>query len=218
MLMLWLTPIWIQKKVELEEVWSWTPFLISLVVGFGFYLFESDKKAKAERGLAEKRLTEELVPLLKARVEEFKSTGEVEFYNHDGIRNCGAVIWQDTNLKISSYKNVTTYTSVRSSYNTGSRTSKNKRGNRVNVGGTKGKREVIQEFVDLGVSNLYITTSGIRLCGDFDLDIPRSKLSSFRCSDYQIQINVTGKEFPVFITFSRFEDCQIAHIAMQGVL
>lgn len=176
-----------------------------------------DKHDKEIRAIAKRRLSEELEPELLSKVQEWKDTDSVSFLNHDGIRNCGVVLWQDTRVEVSSYKNVTTYTSVRSSYNSGSRGTKNKRSNRVNVGGTKGKREVVRESVDLGRSNLYITSKGIRLCGDFDMDITLAKLASFRCSDYRIQINVTGKEFPIFISFNNYEDCQIAHTAMKVI-
>lgn len=210
-------PIPIQAIFRVEDPWFWTPLICAIVIGIWTYSSESAKQSAEDRKLEEKRLVEELVPAWQAKIQELKDTGSIEFYNHDGIRNYGVVMWQDTNLGISSYKNVTTYTSVRSSYNSGSRSTKNKRSNRVNVGGTKGKREVIQESIGLGHSNLYITTKGIRLCGDFELDIPTSKLSSFRKSDYSIQINIVGKEFPIFIRFDRYADCQIAHAVMSSI-
>lgn len=191
---------------------------VAFLFWIGSVVSKANAKAEAEAEAKYQIDKKELDTNIKNANQHIKNT----FVDSDNIRNYGNVIWREPNVNLYSFKTVTTYTSVRGGYSkSGKSTTRNGvnsgRG-KTSVGGTKGRREQVDEKENLGIHNVYVTTTGVKICGESDYSLSYDQISSFRRSDNTtIQINVDKMKFPLNLSFGDWRRCELVYAAMKSV-
>lgn len=144
----------------------------------------------------------------------------VSFDNRDNISGYGSFLWSEYGCQVFGRKDVTKYKSMSAGYSrTGDRareSGKVKGRGRVSVSGTRGKYEKVDEQFSLGANNVYVTTEGLYLCGDYPIVIGKGSLVAFKIKNGNaIQVTFAGSKYPVEIQFSDWGRAKVCCAAMQ---
>ncbi|HLO62050.1 MAG TPA: hypothetical protein VK165_03710 [Azonexus sp.] len=160
--------------------------------------------------------------VLDANIKAANRGLTASFDNRDNISGYGAFLWSGYGCQVFGRKDVTKYKSMSAAYSrTGDRAReahKIKGRGRVSVRGTRGKYEKVDEQVSLGTHNVYVTTEGLYVCGDYPVLVNRTSLIAFKIiGGNTIQLTFAGSKYPIEIQFPDWGHAEVCCTAMQNI-
>lgn len=212
-----------EKELAHAEANAWKKYVygaiaIALIIG-GIAFSNSISRKRNEEIRAELEKTKKT---LAENIESINRGRAVAFDNRDNISGFGAFVWADYQCDLLGRKDVTRYKSASASY---SKTGDRKRqGNtlkgrgRVSVGGVRGKYEKVDEEVNLGAHNVYVTSFGLYICGDYPKFIERKSVISFRITrGNRIQVTCSSEKYPFELRFKNWGRAEVFYAALQSI-